>query len=211
MHWYFGIEVFAALSFSATGWQYNLNLHYCSISSPLERKEICYEYITKSTRKGEGDAKNVIWFHWPSALLLMEGYANESDSSLSVPLSPCSVLLPGCSSPVASSWWLLDQADLFLYRPGAALFGKTRSRAGCFSTSWLTLLCQPLQLCPIPVGYESWTWWDLKLELKKQICCGDSFMLMLWHPRGKHSFASWYTVVTSNLFAKAFHVTFGQE
>lgn len=158
MHWYFGFEAFAALSSSATGWQSNLNLDYCSISSPLERKEICYKYVMKSTRKGEGDAKNVTWFHWPSALLLMEGYANENDSSLSVLLSPCSVLLPGCSSPVASSWWLLDQADLFLYRPGAASFGKTQSRAGCFSTSWLTLLCQPLQLFVL-------FWWDIKDEL----------------------------------------------
>ena len=35
--------------------------------------------------------------------LLMEGYANESDSFLSVLLSACSVLLAGCSSPVVSS------------------------------------------------------------------------------------------------------------
>lgn len=84
----------------------------------------------------------------------MEGYANENDSSLSVPLSPCSVLLPGCSSPVAG----LDQGDLFLCSPGAALFGKTQCRVGCFSTSWLALLCQPLQLLVL-------FWWEMKVKL----------------------------------------------
>lgn len=145
----------------------------------------------------------------------MKSYANENDSSLSVPLSPCSVLLPGCSSPVASSWWLLEQADpdLFLYRPGATLTEKTQSRAGCFSTSWLTLLCQPLQLFVL-------FWWDMKVKLdgisswdwKSRSAVVILLCWCFWHPWGKHCFASWYTVITSDLFAKVFHqVTFEQS
>lgn len=39
--------------------------------------------------------------------LLMEGYANESDTFLSVTfLSPCSMLLHGCSSPVVDGRWI---------------------------------------------------------------------------------------------------------
>lgn len=41
---------------------------------------------------------------------------------------------------------------------GLLFFGKTQSRAGCFSTSWLTLLCQPLQLFVL-------FWWDMKVQL----------------------------------------------
>lgn len=141
----------------------------------------------------------------------MEGYANENDCSLSVSLSPCSVFLPGCSSPVTG----LDQADLFLCRTGL-LFWENPVQGGLLQHQLLALPCQPLQLLVL-------FWWDMKVKLNgisrwgwkskpAVLFVGFFFLLMLWHPWGKHSFASWYTVFPRDLFAKVFHqVAFGQS
>lgn len=71
----------------------------------------------------------------------------------------CHLVLCYCQAATVL-WQVADQADtdLFLYRLGAALFGKTQSRACCFSTCWLTLLCQLLKLFVL-------FWWDIKVKL----------------------------------------------
>lgn len=58
-------------------------------------------------QRREDNVKNVICFTGLLCVsLLMEAYENESDAFLSVLLSPCSMLLPGCSSPASDGCWI---------------------------------------------------------------------------------------------------------